>query len=99
MYNLSEWSDNYSKTSASLWQYYKDGSNNNLIDSKSFEFKSKFTNNTNDLGNSRVYHRFWEHGGGGRGLFKIWWEELESTYGGTWGLKTMVKNTCERVHL
>ena len=24
MYNLSEYSDNYSKTSGSLWQYYKD---------------------------------------------------------------------------
>ena len=24
MYNLTEYSDNYSKTSGSLWQYYKD---------------------------------------------------------------------------
>ena len=24
MYNLIEYSDNYSKTSGSLWQYYKD---------------------------------------------------------------------------
>ena len=24
MYNLTEYSDNYSKTSESLWQYYKD---------------------------------------------------------------------------
>ena len=29
MYNLIEYSDNYSKVSASLWQYYKDDSNNN----------------------------------------------------------------------
>ena len=33
MYNLKEYSDNYSKTSGSLWQYYKDEPNNNLTDS------------------------------------------------------------------
>ena len=27
IYNLIEYSDNYSKTSASLWQYYKDDPN------------------------------------------------------------------------
>ena len=32
MYNLIEYSDNYSKTSGSLWQYYKDISNDNLTD-------------------------------------------------------------------
>ena len=31
MYNLIEYSDNYSKTSGSLWQYYKDDPNDNLI--------------------------------------------------------------------
>ena len=34
MYNLIEYSDNYSKTSGSLWQYYKDDPNNNLTDSE-----------------------------------------------------------------
>ena len=34
MYNLTEYSDNYSKTSGSLWQYYTDDPNNNLTDSK-----------------------------------------------------------------
>ena len=29
MYNLIEYSDNYSKTSGSLWQYYKDEPNDN----------------------------------------------------------------------
>ena len=29
MYNLIEYSDNYSKTSGSLWQYYKDDPNDN----------------------------------------------------------------------
>ena len=30
MYNFIEYSDNYSKTSVSLWQYYKDDPNNKL---------------------------------------------------------------------
>ena len=34
MYNLIEYSDNYSKTSRSLWQYYKDDPNDNLTDSE-----------------------------------------------------------------
>ena len=34
MYNLIEYSENYSKTSGSLWQYYKDDPNNNLTDSE-----------------------------------------------------------------
>ena len=29
MYNLIEYSDNYSKTSGSLWQYYRDEPNDN----------------------------------------------------------------------
>ena len=36
VYNLIKYSDNYSKTSGSLWQYYKDDPNNNLANSKSF---------------------------------------------------------------
>ena len=43
MYNLIEYSDNYSKTSGSLWQYYKDDPNNNIADSESFKFKVKIT--------------------------------------------------------
>ena len=60
MYNLIEYSDNYSKTSGSLWQYCKDipavdddgdivifnGSN----DTDSFNFKSKIIGKTNDDG-------------------------------------------------
>ena len=30
MYNLIEYSDNYSKTSGSLWQYYRDDPNENI---------------------------------------------------------------------
>ena len=48
MYNLIEYSDNYSKTSRSLWQYTKDEPNDNLANSESFKFKVKMTGNTPD---------------------------------------------------
>ena len=34
MYNSIEYSDNYSKASGSLWQYYKDEPNDKLADSE-----------------------------------------------------------------
>ena len=34
IYNLTEYSDNYSKKSDILWQYYKDEPNDNLRDSE-----------------------------------------------------------------
>ena len=43
MYNLIEYRDNYSKTSRSLWKYYKDDSNNNITRSESFKSKIKIT--------------------------------------------------------
>ena len=46
MYNLIEYSDNYSKTSGSLWQYYKDDPNDNMADSESFKSKVKITGKT-----------------------------------------------------
>ena len=46
MYNLTEYSDNYSKTSGSLWQYYRDESNDNLADSEPFKSKIKITGKT-----------------------------------------------------
>ena len=46
MYNLTEYSDNYSKTSGNLWQYYKDEPNDDLTDSESFKSKIKITGNT-----------------------------------------------------
>ena len=39
MYNLIEYSDNYAKTSGSLWQYYRDKPNNILAHSESFKSK------------------------------------------------------------
>ena len=41
MYNLIEYSDNYSKTSGSLWQYYKDDRHDNIENSESFKYKVK----------------------------------------------------------
>ena len=43
MYNLTEYSDNYSKTSESVWQYYKDDPNDNMVDFESFKYKVKIT--------------------------------------------------------
>ena len=53
MYNLLEYSKNYSKTSASLWNYYRDeltdetndnnGPNKNVITSKFFKYKTSIT--------------------------------------------------------
>ena len=43
MYNLIEYSDNYSKTSGSLWRYYKDDPNDNIVQSESFKSKIKVT--------------------------------------------------------
>ena len=53
MYNLIEYSDNYSKASGSLWQYYKDDRNDNLKNSESFQSKVKITGNTPDDGNTK----------------------------------------------
>ena len=53
MYNLIEYSDNYSKTFGSLWKYYKDEPNNNLADSESFKSKVEITGNTSSNGNTK----------------------------------------------
>ena len=53
MYNLIEYSDNHSKTSGSLWQYYRDEPNDNLADSESFKSKIKITGKTPNNGNEK----------------------------------------------
>ena len=53
MYNLIEYSDNYSKTFGSLWQYYKDDPNDNLENSASFKFKVKITGKTAAADNTK----------------------------------------------
>ena len=60
IYNLIEYSGNYSKTSGSLWQYCKDipavNNNGDIVnfngdnDTDSFNFKAKITGQTNDDG-------------------------------------------------
>ena len=60
MYNLIEYSDNFSKTSGSLWQYCREipavNNNGNIVDfnganaTDSFNFKTKITGQTNDDG-------------------------------------------------
>ena len=60
MYNLIEYSDNYSKTSGSLWQYCKEipavNNDGDIVDfnganaTDSFNFKTKITGQTNDDG-------------------------------------------------
>ena len=46
MYNLIEYSDNYAKTSESLWQYFRDEPDDNLAASESFKSKIKITGKT-----------------------------------------------------
>ena len=56
VYNLLEYSKNYSKTSGSLWNHYRDeladeknydnGPNKNVINSKSFKYKTSITEST-----------------------------------------------------
>ena len=58
IYNLTEYCDNYSKTSGGLWQYYKDipAVNNNIVDfngpnaTDSFNFKAKITGQADNDG-------------------------------------------------
>ena len=60
IYNLIEYIDNYSKTSASLWQYCKEipavNNNNGIVNfnganaTDSFSYKTKITGQTNNNG-------------------------------------------------
>ena len=53
MYKLIEYSNNYSKTSGSLWQYYKDEPNDNSANPESFKSKVNITGNTHADGNAK----------------------------------------------
>ena len=53
MQNLIEYSDNYSKTSGRLWQYYKDDPDVNITQSELFKSKIKITGKTPADGNPR----------------------------------------------
>ena len=53
VYNLIEYSDNDSKTSGRLCQYYKDDPNDNITQSESFKSKIKITGKTPAAGNAK----------------------------------------------
>ena len=53
LYNLIEYSDNYAKTSGSLWQYFRDEPDDGLEDSESFKSKIKITGKTPNNGNEK----------------------------------------------
>ena len=53
MYNLIEYSDNYLKTLGSLWQFYRDGQNDNITESESFKYKIKIAGKTPADGNTK----------------------------------------------
>ena len=68
MCNLIEYSDNYSKTSGSLWQFYRDDRNDNITQSESLKSKIKITRQTPADGNTKnveivvplkYYSNFW----------------------------------------
>ena len=59
IYSLIEYSNNYSETFESLWQYYYYGHepSENIEDSESFEFNLKITRKTITTGNTKeLYH-------------------------------------------
>ena len=53
IYNLIEYSDYYSKTSGSLWQYYRDEPNDSLENFESFKFEMKITVNSPAASNEK----------------------------------------------
>ena len=53
MYNLIEYSDNYAKTTGSLWQYFRHEPDDNIEDSESFKSKIKITGKTPDNNNEK----------------------------------------------
>ena len=54
MHNLKEYSDDDSKPSGSLWQYYRNELNDNILESELFESKIKITGNTPDNDNKKI---------------------------------------------
>ena len=46
IYNLIEYSKNYSKTSGNLWNYYKDNSTDPKTNSEAFKYKASITGKT-----------------------------------------------------
>ena len=79
IYNLIEYSDNYVKTSKSLWQYYIVEPSDNTTDSKSCKFKSGFKDKTDDTSTVDVkivvsFELLWFNSE--IDLILLWWENL-----------------------
>ena len=53
MYNLIDYSNNYSETSGRLWKYYRDEPNENITESRSFKSKIKIAGKTPAVGNKK----------------------------------------------
>ena len=53
MCNLIEYSDNYAKTTGSLWNFFRDEPDDNIEDSESFKSKIKITGKTPDDDNEK----------------------------------------------
>ena len=53
MYNLTEYSKSYSKTSDTLWNYYKDIATDPITNSESFKYKTSITGKTANDGNTK----------------------------------------------
>ena len=54
MYNLKEYSDDYSKSSGSLWQHHRKEPNDNIAESELFDSKIKITGNTPGNDNKKM---------------------------------------------
>ena len=52
MHNLIEYNDCYSKTSGSLWRYYRDDPNDNITRAQPLKYKTKITGKTLAAGNT-----------------------------------------------
>ena len=63
VYNLFEYSKNYAKTLASLWQFCSDEPDDNVTNSKSFKFKMSITDNTSNAGIviGKMKSNFWRN--------------------------------------
>ena len=53
MHNLIEYSDNYSKTSRTLWQYYRDDPKDTITESESFRKRTKMAGKIPAHGNTK----------------------------------------------
>ena len=53
IYNLTKYSDNYAKTTGSLWQYFRDEPNDNLAISELFKSKIKITGKSPNKDNEK----------------------------------------------